>query len=235
MTAELKAARHDAILSITLSNPGRGNALDPSMLTAAIETLSAVDRDDSVRAVVLAGEGSQFSQGMELPQDAPGRLQALESLHSLVDMLRSYRKPVIAAVDGLAADAGLALALACDLVVATRQAQFALTPAQQGTWATGGATWLLAQALPPALLAELHLDPAPLGAQRLHAAGVVNRLAADGRGLQEALAWAERIAAQGSASPQATELLKEMLRDARGQSLEQHFNGEKRRLAARRA
>lgn len=228
MTAELKAARHDATLAITLSNPGRANALDPSMLVAAIETLSAVERDDSVRAVVVAGADGQFCGGLDLPKDAEARLAALESLHSLVDMLRSFPKPVIAAVDGLAADAGLALALACDLVVATRQAQFAVTPAQRGVWASGGAAWMLAQALPPALLAEIHLDAAPMAAARLHAAGAVNRLAAEGRALEEALAWAEAMPTQ------AVEALKDMLRDARRQPLGEHFNGEKRRLAAAR-
>lgn len=228
MTAELKAARHDAILAITLSNPGRGNALDAAMLAAAIETLSAVERDESVRAVVLCGADGQFSLGLESAKDGPQRLAALESLHSLIDMLRSFPKPVIAAVDGMAADAGLALALACDLVVASRQAQFAISATQRGVWANGGAAWLLAQALPPALLAELHLDATPLGAPRLHAAGAINRLAADGRVLADAMDWAERMTTQA----QAVEPLKEMLHEARSESLNAHFNGEKRRLAA---
>ncbi|MBP0599657.1 enoyl-CoA hydratase/isomerase family protein [Herbaspirillum sp. LeCh32-8] len=234
MTAELKAARQDATLTITLSNPGSDNALDPSMLVAAIETLSAVDRDESVRAVVITGADGQFCRGLDLPKDMPSRLLALESLHSLIDLLRSYRKPVIAAVDGIVADAGVALALACDLVVATRQAHFSLSPAQRGVWANGGVAWLLAHALPPALLAELHLDATPMPAQRLHAAGALNRLAADGRALEEAQAWAERIAAQTPAAPQAVEQLKELLHGARSQSLGEHFSGEKHRLAAQR-
>ncbi|WDZ94613.1 enoyl-CoA hydratase-related protein [Herbaspirillum sp. WKF16] len=232
MTAELKAARHDATLAITLSNPGRGNALDAAMLVAAIETLSTVERDESVRAVVLCGADGQFSLGLDWPKDAAQRLAALESLHSLIDMLRNFPKPVIAAVDGAATDAGLALALACDLLVATRQAQFGISAAQRGIWANGGAGWLLAQALPPALLAELHFDATPLGAPRLHAAGAVNRLAADGRALEEAMDWAERMTAQVPAP--AVERLKEMLHEARSVSLGEHFNGEKRRLAGQR-
>jgi enoyl-CoA hydratase/carnithine racemase len=234
MTAELKAARRDATLILTFANPGRDKALDPSMLVAAIETLSAVERDETVRAVVLTGADGQFSRGLDLPKDAQARLAALESLHSLIDILRSYPKPAIAAVDGIAADAGLSLALACDLVVATRQAQFALTAAQRGVWANGGAGWLLAQALPPALLAELHFDATPVAAQRLHAAGAVNRIAAEGGALEEALAWADRIAAQAPAAPPAIEQLKDILHHARSQPLAEHFNGERRRLAAQR-
>ncbi|KAF1044375.1 MAG: 2,3-dehydroadipyl-CoA hydratase [Herbaspirillum frisingense] len=234
MTAELKAARRDAILILTLSNPGSDNALDAAMLAEAIETLSAADRDETVRVVVLSGADGRFSRGLDLPKETQDRLAALESLHSLIEMLRSYPKPVIAAVDGLAADAGLALALACDLLVAGRGAQFGLSAAQRGVWASGGAGWLLAQALPSALVTELHLDAAPIAAPRLHAAGAVNRLAADGRALEEALVWAESIAAQAPAAPQAIEQLKDMLHAARGQRLDEHFDGERKRLAAQR-
>ncbi|MVO97922.1 enoyl-CoA hydratase-related protein, partial [Rhizobium leguminosarum] len=116
-------------------------------------------------------------------EDAEAQAQGVEALHQWIETLSTYPKPVIAAVEGAAAGAGFSLALACDMVVAARDAAFVMAYAGVGLSPDGGATWSLARALPRQLAAELLLCGERIGAERLHALGVVNRLARPGEAL----------------------------------------------------
>ncbi|WP_245192132.1 enoyl-CoA hydratase-related protein [Herbaspirillum sp. 3C11] len=127
MTAELKASRNDATLILTFANPGQRNAVDSNVLAAAIETLSKAERDDSVHALVLTGAERDFCSGVEAGKDLSKQIAALEALQNLIEMLRSFPKPVIAAVEGVALDAGFSLALGCDLIVAGQNASFGVS------------------------------------------------------------------------------------------------------------
>jgi enoyl-CoA hydratase/carnithine racemase len=231
MTAELQASRRDATLILTLSNPGAKNALHPDMYAAAIETLSTAERDDSIRAVVLTGADNFFSAGGNLnrllenrSKDQSEQADAIGNLHGWIEAMRDCPKPVIAAVEGAAAGAGFALALACDMIVAGASAQFVMAYVKVGLTPDGGASWLLAQALPRQLATEILIEGKPVLTPRLHELGVVNKMVPDGSALDAALAWADELAAL---SPNAVERIKALVRDAQGNSLAQHFEAEK--------
>lgn len=231
MPAELQASRRDATLILTISHPGAKNALHSDMYAAAIETLSTAERDDSIRAVVLTGADGFFSSGASpaqlLERRARGQAEQaapIDSLHGWIEAIRDCPKPVIAAVDGTAADAGFALALACDMMIAGASATFIMACARLGLTPDGGASWFLAQALPRQLATEMLVEGKPVTAARLHALGVVNKIVADGSALDNALAWADELA---TASPHAVERIKSLMRDAQANSLTQHFDAEK--------
>jgi enoyl-CoA hydratase/carnithine racemase len=108
--------------------------------------------------------------------------------------MRQFPKPVIAAVEGNAAGAGFSLALACDLIVAAGNARFTMAYVKIGLSPDGAPSLLLPRALPLQLASELLMEGAPIGAERLYQAGVVNRLVEPGRALAEAEAWAAKLA-----------------------------------------
>ncbi|HYD95514.1 MAG TPA: enoyl-CoA hydratase [Noviherbaspirillum sp.] len=232
MSAELKASREDATLILTMSNPGAKNALHPDMYAAAIETLSTAERDDTVRAVVLTGADQVFCSGGNLhrllenrSKDPSVQAESIDNLHGWIEAIRDCPKPVIAAVEDVAAGAGFSLALACDLIVAGTSAKFAMSYVKVGLTPDGGASWLLTQALPKQLAAEVLLEGKPVPAQRLHELGVVNKLVADGSVLAAALEWAEALAAL---SPNSVERIKSLTHEAQVNTLAQHFESEKR-------
>lgn len=232
MSAELRASRQDATLILTISNPGARNALHPDMYAAAIETLSTAERDDSVRAVVLTGADGFFCSGGNLKRlqenrskDRSVQVESIDNLHGWIQALRDCPKPVIAAVEGMGAGAGFSLALACDLIVAGASAKFTMAYVKVGLTPDGGGSWFLSQALPRQLAIEILLEGKPVGAERLHQLGVVNRLVADGTALDAALAWADELA---QLSPNSVERIKSLTLEAAGNSLPQHFEAEKR-------
>ncbi len=232
MPAELLASRRDATLILTLSNPGAKNALHPDMYAAGIEALSTAERDADIRAVILTGAGDAFCAGGNLHRLLENRArersvqaESIDQLHGWIDALRNCPKPVIAAVEGPAAGAGFSLALACDLIVAADSAKFVMAYVKVGLTPDGGGSWFLSQALPRQLATEIILQGQPVSGARLHAAGVVNRLCADGEALTTALAWADELSAL---SPNAVESIKALLREAPSNTLPEHFETEKR-------
>ncbi|MEO8407782.1 MAG: enoyl-CoA hydratase [Oxalobacteraceae bacterium] len=231
MSAELQTSRHQGALVLTLSDPPVKNALHPDLVAAAIEALSASECDDSIRVVILTGANHFFCAGGNLntllenrAKDKSVQADAIDSLHNLIETLRNYPKPVIAAVDGAAAGAGFALALACDLIVAGASAKFLMAYAKVGLTPDGGASWFLSQALPRQLATEILIEGKPVTAQQLHALGIVNKVVADGTALAAAIAWAAELAIL---SPNAVECIKSLLRDAQGNSLAQQCEAEK--------
>jgi enoyl-CoA hydratase/carnithine racemase len=227
MPAELQASRQDTCLILTISNPGAENLLHPDIYAAAIETLSTAERDDSVRTVVLTGSGNTFCSGSARPSDSAERSDSLDALIALQGWIESVLdcpKPVISAVEGQAAGAGFALALASDFIVAGNSAQFSMSSVKASLTPDIG-SWFLAQALPRQTVAEFLIAGKPLAAPRLHQLGVINRLANDGEALNAAMAWAEEIAAL---SPEIIERIKGMLREAHMQPLNRYMEIEQR-------
>lgn len=223
MTAELKSTTEGSTMVLTLSNPSMRNALDPAIYAAGIEALNGAESSTEIRSVVIVGEGPWFCAGGSLQRLQANRQQAasvqaesIEGLHNWIDSIRTFPKPVIAAVEGAAAGAGFSLALACDLLVAARDAVFAASYVNVGLSPDGGMSWHLAQALPRQLATEWLMGGERIGAPRLHAAGLVNELADTGQALSVALRLAAHL--DGKA-PNALASIKELLNEARGNTL----------------
>ena len=231
MTAELRSTFEGSTMVLTLSNPEHRNALGPEMYAAGIEALNAAESNPDVRAVVLTGEGEVFCAGGNLQRLQANRqrppavqAQSIEQLHTWVEAIRAFPKPVIAAVEGPAAGAGFSLALACDLIVAARNAVFVMAYSSVALSPDGGGSWSLARALPRQLASELLMGGERIGAQRLQELGVVNRLCDAGQALALALQWAERLAAR---APNALASIKELINDAGTHDLHQQLAAER--------
>ena len=219
---------------LTLSNPESRNALSTEMYAAGIEALSVAEGSRDVRSVVITGEGKVFSAGgnlqrLQANRQRPPEVQAqsVEGLHSWIESIRTFPKPVIAAVEGAAAGAGFSLALACDLIVAAEDAVFVMAYSNVALSPDGGASWTLSQALPRQLVSELLLAGERVAARRLHELGVVNRLTPSGSALDEALALAEKLNAK---APNALGSIKELINEAAGATLNQQLANERDHL-----
>jgi enoyl-CoA hydratase/carnithine racemase len=231
MTAELKSTSRGRTMVLTLSNPEHRNALGPEMYAAGVEALSVAESSPDVRSVVITGEGKLFSAGgnllrLQANRQQPPEVQAqsIEGLHSWIEAIRTFPKPVIAAVEGAAAGAGFSLALACDFIVAADDAFFVMAYSNVALSPDGGATWSLSQSLPRQLVSELLMAGERIGATRLHELGVANRITPSGKALTEALALAETL---NSRAPNALASIKELMNDAAGASFSRQLASEK--------
>ena len=231
MTEQLKSTSQGQTLILTLSNPTMRNALGPHMYAAGVEALSVAESNPEIRSVIITGEGANFCAGGNLQRllanrDVPREVQAqsIENLHSWMETIRTFPKPIIAAVEGAAAGAGFSLALMCDLIVAARDSIFVMAYSNIALSPDGGGSWSLARALPKQLASELLLLGERIGAPRLHELGVVNRVADSGQALQEALSLAERINAR---APNAMASIKELVIDSSAQNITQHLAQER--------
>ena len=164
----LRIADRDSVRWITLSRPEVKNALNGSMLAGLVE---AVDCD--VAAIVITGEGSTFSSGLDLKAVTRGELPA----HALQDAIRAIRAasvPTIAAVNGPAITAGMGLALACDFAIASDAAVFADSHGKIGVLSASGITSLLVERIGSARAKEMSLTARLIDAQTAEAWGLVN-------------------------------------------------------------
>jgi enoyl-CoA hydratase/carnithine racemase len=234
MTSELKSTSQGRTMVLTLSNPEHRNALGPEMYAAGVEALSVAESSLDVRSVVITGEGKVFSAGgnlqrLQANRQLPPEVQAqsIESLHSWIEAIRTFPKPVIAAVEGAAAGAGFSLALACDLVVAAEDAIFVMAYSNIALSPDGGASWSLSQALPRQLVSELLLCGERIAARRLYELGLLNRVTPSGSALDEALALAEKLNGRARNSVAS---IKELINDAASNTLNQQLASERDHL-----
>ncbi|MES2936748.1 MAG: enoyl-CoA hydratase [Pseudomonadota bacterium] len=229
--AELKSSSQGRTLVLTLSNPDHRNALGPELYAAGVEALNAAERSADVRSVVIVGEGNTFSAGGNLQRlldnrqrDPQVQADSIDGLHSWIEAIRTFPKPVIAAVEGAAAGAGFSLALACDFIVAADNALFVMAYSNVALSPDGGGSWSLSRALPRQLVSELLMCAERIDAKRLQQLGVVNRVAPAGAALTEALALAEKL---NERAPNALASIKDLMNDASGSPLERHLAAER--------
>lgn len=206
-TEGLRIEREGAILTITLDDPATRNSLSIEMSRGGTEALTEAAYDDGVRAVMITGAEGNFCSGgnitrlrKSIEQGMHARMDSVGVMHGWIKAIRRCPKPVIAAVEGAAAGAGFSLAMACDLIVAADDARFVVAYIKVGLNPDGGATAFLNRGLPPQLAAEMCFFGDPVGAERLHALGVVNRVVAPGEAAAEARKLADRLAAGPTAA-----------------------------------
>jgi 2-(1,2-epoxy-1,2-dihydrophenyl)acetyl-CoA isomerase len=181
--AEVEVTREGAVQTITLNRPDVLNAFNRALHAALREALKAA-RDPEVRAVVLTGAGRGFSAGQDLKEfgEAPDVSDALrESYHPNVLAIRALEKPVIAAVNGVCAGAGLSLACVCDLRIAADNASFVPGFIGIGLVPDAGGTYFLNRLLGASRAFEWMTSNRRLTAAEAHAWGLVSEVVeADG-------------------------------------------------------
>src|SRR5690625_2174918 len=197
----------NGILTLTLHNPSKRNAIFPGLYEQLTTALEDARHNPAIGAVILKGAQGYFCAGGDLANLQQRRQLApqenrrfLEDLHDLIRLFRAYPKPLIAAVEGGAAGAGVSIAFACDLLVVDEAAKFSVAYVKVGLTPDGGVTGTLGTQLPKALLMELCLTGNMISAERLYQLGAINRIAPT----KEVLATAQEFAtALGNGPTQA--------------------------------
>ena len=177
----------DAVAVITMNRPAAMNALTAGMKTELLAALRRASGDGPVRAVILTGSGRGFCAGQDLREHAAtlesgGAVSdtVREHYNPIVETIMTMPKPVVAAVNGVAAGAGAALALACDFRVAARAASFVMSFSAVGLGPDTGASWTLQRLAGGARAAELLMLAEPVTADRALDLGLVTSVVADG-------------------------------------------------------
>ena len=207
---DLRLEVADAIATITLDRPAALNALTAPLKVELLAGLAAVGADPAVRVVILTGAGRAFCAGQDLrerlePDAAPLADELRDRYNPLVRAMRALDKPIVGAINGVAAGAGASLAFACDLRIAAESASFVLAFGRVGLIPDTGATWLLPRLIGEARARELALLGDPLSAREAERFGLVARVVPDADLATEARALASRLAA---AAPRAVALTK---------------------------
>jgi len=193
----------DGIATLTLNRPDALNALNQELSDALIARLGEAGSDRSVRCVVLTGEGRAFSSGADLAEverqiAEGGRIDPASILRKrynpIIMSIVEMEKPVIAAVNGVAAGAGASLALACDMRIASDKARFFQAFVKIGLVPDSGATYLLPRLIGYQKALELALTGDIIDAEAALSLGLVNRVVPHDDLAKETKAWAEPFA-----------------------------------------
>src|SRR6059058_2543834 len=204
----LHEAKHDGVAVLIMNRPDRLNALNNELTTALNDALGRIAADESVRVVVLTGAGRAFCAGGDLALIGKGRetgqTQSLEPLlragMQAVLKMRIMPQPVIAAVNGAAAGAGMNIALAADIRIAAEEATFGQNFAKVGLFPDYGGTYFLPQLVGPSKAAELFYTGEMIDAKTAHRLGLVNQVVPAAQ-LETAVKTLAQKIAQGPSLP----------------------------------
>lgn len=185
--------RHASALVVRLDREGKRNAIDAEITAGIDAALGELESDDLLRVGVITGGESVFSAGTDLRVTDRSRLRT-DSGGEYGIIRRRRTKPLIAAVEGAALGGGMEIVLSCDLVVASSTARLGLPEVSRGVIAACGGLFRAGRSLPLQVANELLLLGEPIGAERAHQLGFVNRVTEPGGALAEAMRLAERIA-----------------------------------------
>jgi enoyl-CoA hydratase len=210
--------RRDGVLLITLNRPQARNAVNSALAHGVAAALDELDGDDELKVGVLTGAGGSFCAGMDLKAFVAGESPHVEGRGFAGIAQRPPRKPLIAAIEGYALAGGLEVALACDVIVAARDARLGIPEVKRGLIAAAGALIRLPRRIPYHVAMELALTGDPIVAERAHAVGLVNRLAEPGQAVDAALELAGTIAGNG---PLAVDASKKVVSAAQDWTEEQ--------------
>lgn len=226
----------NGVATITLNRPTVGNAVDLELARAMVDVAVRCDQDPAIRCVVLTGAGRLFCAGGDigLMQRAGDAAEAALSelagtLHIAITRLARMRKPLVCAVNGAAAGAGLSLAIMGDVVLAARSAQFTTAYGAIGLTPDGGATWMLPRLIGLRRAQEMIITNRRVSAAEAEAMGLVTRAVDD----EALVAEAAKLAAQLSkAATGAIGAARALLLGSYGTDLETQLELECRGIAA---
>jgi 2-(1,2-epoxy-1,2-dihydrophenyl)acetyl-CoA isomerase len=220
---DLRVDIGDAIATFTLDRPDALNSLTVRLKEELLRAFRDVARDPAVRVVILTGAGRAFCAGQDLrerlePGAAPLTTEIRERYNPIILAMRRLEKPIVGAINGIAAGAGASLAFACDIRIAAEGASFLLGFGRVGLIPDSGATWFLPRLVGPAKATELAMTGDPLTAADAERFGLVARVVPAEALLAEAGAIAWRLAA---GAPRALALTKRALDRAADSTLEE--------------
>ena len=226
--------RDGALFVITLNRPDRLNSFSTEMTTKLSEIFAAVETDAAIRAVIVTGAGRGFCAGQDLNERAvapggPGQKTdvgaSIETrFNPLIRRMRALKKPIVVAVNGVAAGAGANFALAGDIVLAAKSASFIQAFVKIGLMPDCGGTWFLPHLLGPARAMALALTAEPLSAEKAAEWGLIWKCVDDSALLAEAKALATKLA---SFSPSAVAAIKKAVTQATHRSLDEALDHER--------
>jgi 2-(1,2-epoxy-1,2-dihydrophenyl)acetyl-CoA isomerase len=197
MKSSLLIETTDRVLTLTLNRPDSLNSFDESMLTGIVEALEQAEHNQEIRAIVIRGAGRAFSAGGDVKTMGTATstevYEHIGILNNCIKAIKEIDKPVIASVHGFAAGAGFNLALACDLIIASEDSQFALSFSKVGLISDGG-SYFLPRIIGPHLAKEFFFSGEPVAAGRMYNLGVVNRIVPSERLEEETTDWARELA-----------------------------------------
>ncbi len=220
------------VAAITFDRPDVLNSFHRPLARELQRALAAAAADDAVRAVLLAGSGRAFCAGQDLAEAVPPGAAELpdvgdivrDSYNPVVAAIRALPKPVVCAVNGVAAGAGANIALACDVVLAARSASFVQSFARLGLVPDSGGTWFLPRLVGPARAMGLALLAEPLTAEDAERWGLIWKAVDDAQLMSEATALARKLAAGPT---KGYGLIKRALHASQGNSLDAQLDLER--------
>jgi len=226
--ADLRVERDGPVATIVLDRPDALNALTVPLKEALLVALSDVGRDRTIRAVVLTGAGRAFCAGQDLrerlePDALPLADEIRTRYNPVIRAMRALPKPIVGAINGVAAGAGASLAFGCDLRIAAEGASFLLAFGRVGLIPDSGVTWLLPRLVGGAKAAELALTGEPLSAADAERFGLVAKVVPAAEVVVVAQALAARLAA---GAPIALALTKEAIESSWSATLDEQLETE---------
>ena len=218
----------DGVLTLTLNRPEALNSFTVEMKEELLKALKDAARDKDVRVVVMTGAGRAFSAGQDLKErQAPGVADLGTELrlryNPIILAMRRLEKPIVGAINGVAAGAGISLALACDIVIAADKATFIEAFVRVGLVPDTGSTWFLPRLIGPARAAEMMFMADPVDAATAERIGLINRVVPADKLMEEASAVARRLA---KSAPIALALAKRAVNRTYDMTLEEALDYE---------
>ncbi|MBX7527417.1 crotonase/enoyl-CoA hydratase family protein [Qipengyuania vesicularis] len=227
MSEEVLTEVDNGVLTVTINRPEAKNAMTKAAAEGIAEAMDRLDADDSLRVGILTGAGGTFCSGMDLKGFLRGESPSIEGRGFGGIVQKPPVKPLIAAVEGYALAGGLELMIACDLVVANKDAQFGIPEAKRGLVAAAGGVMMLPDQIPERIAMELALTGDFISADRAYELGLINRVV-DGSAIIGARELADRIVANG---PLAVRVSKQIIKESRGWPMDERYTRQAQLIA----
>ncbi|MCF4097413.1 2-(1,2-epoxy-1,2-dihydrophenyl)acetyl-CoA isomerase PaaG [Maritalea mediterranea] len=231
MSDTIIVTKNEDWVEIALNRPDRLNSFNDEMHEALRKALNEAKNDDAVRAILLTGSGRGFCAGQDLDARDPRKMELPPDLHAtisnfynpLVRLIRSINKPIICAVNGVAAGAGVNIALGCDIVLAAESAKFIQSFAKVGLVPDAGGSWILPRLIGEARAKYICMTATPVVAKQAVEWGMIWQAVADDQLMDEA----RKLTAQMADGPTfGLGQMKQALQTSHDHTLDEHLDVE---------